>query len=111
MINIIHNRTHCDDKRRISALEIKVKSFKDEGSDKILTGHSLVATVSCAFLKTTILTDEGKSYETRVNSRRQNIVDLSISFKHDTKLTFKDISNFLEAFQKTLDETEKELIF
>ena len=104
MINIVHVEYHCNDQRKISALQVKLKFFKSDKEDKILTGHYLAATVSAAFFKTTLLTDEGKSLRTIPNSKRGNIVDLFLDFK-ENKLTYTDIAKFLDAFQKALDET------
>ena len=105
MINIVHVEYRCDDQRRITALQVKLKSFKNKEDSKILTGHYLSATVSAAFFKTTLLTDEGKSLKTIPNPERNNIIDLVINLK-DNKLSFKDVALFLEAFQKAIDETD-----
>ena len=102
MINIVHIDTHFNDKRGISALEIKLKSLGN-GSPKI-TGHPLVATISAAFFKTTLLTDVGQSLSIEVNPKRSDIVDLTINMR-DSDLTFGDIAKFIEALQKALDET------
>ena len=105
MINIVHVEYRCDDQRRITALQVKLKSFKNKEDDKVLTGHYLAATISAAFFKTTLLTDEGKSLKTIPNPERNNIIDLVINLK-DNKLSFKDVALFLEAFQKAIDETD-----
>ncbi|MBQ9485053.1 hypothetical protein IJU85_03060 [Candidatus Saccharibacteria bacterium] len=104
MINIVHVEYRCDDQREINALQIKLKSFKSKDEDNVLTGHYLAATISSAFFKTTLLTDEGKSLKTIPNPKRNNIVDLVIDLK-DNKLSFKDVALFLDAFQKAIDET------
>lgn len=102
MINIINVDIHCDDKRKITAVEVKLKSFKN---GKTLSGHPLLATVSTAFFKTTLLTDEGQYLKTALDPKRNNIVDLIIPLKQSNDLTLADIANFLDAFQKALDET------
>ncbi|MBO4276474.1 hypothetical protein J5868_02120 [Candidatus Saccharibacteria bacterium] len=104
MINIVHVEYHCNDQRRISAIEIKLKSFNQNEKDKVLSGHYLVATISAAFFKTTLLTDSGKSLRTTPNPKRSNIADLFIDLKENS-LTFTDVARFLDAFQKALDET------
>ena len=104
MINIVHVEYHCSDQREITALHIKLKSFKQGEEDKVLTGHYLAATISSAFFETTLLTDEGKSLKTIPNPKRNNIVNLVIDLK-DNKLSFRDVAMFLDAFQKAIDRT------
>lgn len=103
MIEIVHVELHCNDQSKVSAMEIKLKSFDTNKEGKILSGHYLAATVSAAFFKTTLLTDSGRSFNLEPNTKRNNIVNLVISFKN--YLTFTDIANFLNAFQKALNET------
>ena len=102
MINIVNVKTHCNDKRAITSLEIKLKSIGEDGKD--LTSHSLVATISSAFYKTTLLTDEGGFLKTQLDKRRRNVVDLTVNFYKGSKLTFVDVANFINAFQKAIDE-------
>ncbi len=104
MINIIHSETHYNDKRKITAIEVKLKYFKSEDRNTV-TNQSLVTTVSAAFYKTTLLTDSGKSLNTSMNPNRSDIVNLVIVLKKDTDLTFADVGRFLEALQRALDET------
>ena len=104
MINIIHVNIHYDDHRNITALEMKLKSLKNSEDEKELSEHWLVATVSAAFFRTTLLTDEGKSLTISSNPKRGNIVNLHIALK-ENNMTFQNITNFIEAFQAELDKT------
>ena len=103
MINIVHIDIHCNDHRMITAIEIKLKSFTEEDGEA-LSGHPLIATVSAAFFKTTLLTDVGKSLKTVLNPKRSNVVNLIVTLK-ETHLSFEDVARFTEALQKALDET------
>lgn len=103
MIEIVHVELHCNDQSKVTAIEIKLKSFDTNKEDKILSGHYLAATVSVAFLKTTLLTDSGKSFNMEPNTKRNNVVNLFINLKE--YLTFTNVANFLNTFQKTLNET------
>ena len=103
MINIVHIDIHCNDQRTITAIEIKLKSFTEEDGEA-LSGHPLIATVSAAFFKTTLLTDVGKSLKTVLNPKRSNVVNLIVTLK-ETQLSFEDVARFTEALQKALDET------
>ncbi len=105
MINIVHINIHCDDKRQITAVELKLKSISTEENENLLVGHALVATISAAFFKTTLLADAGKSLETVLNPKRQNIVNLTINIDNEN-LTFVDVGRFAGAFQEALDETK-----
>ncbi|MBQ5812058.1 hypothetical protein IIW29_00570 [Candidatus Saccharibacteria bacterium] len=87
----------------ITAIEIKLKSFTEEDGEA-LSGHPLIATVSAAFFKTTLLTDVGKSLKTVLNPKRSNVVNLIVTLK-ETQLSFEDVARFTEALQKALDET------
>ena len=102
MVNIIHTNIHYNDARTITAIEIKLKSFNNGSA---LTGHPLVATVSTAFFKTTLLTDVGESLKTTINPNRKNVVDLVVTLKKDNDLTALDVANFINALQRALDET------
>ena len=104
MINIIHVNVHYDDRRNITALEVKLKSLKDSGDEKALLKESLNATVFAAFFKTTFLAAEGKSLTIKANPKRGNVVDLRIALKENS-LRLQDIINFIEAFQTELDTT------
>lgn len=103
MVNIVHIDTHFDDKRNITAIDIKLKLF-EEGDKKPLSGHELVATISAAFFKTTLLTDAGKALNIVPNPDRHDIVDLSISLR-ENDLAFEDIAKFATALQNALDDT------
>ena len=102
MLNIVHVDINCNDQRRITRVEVKVKS--SESGDK-LSGHPLVATVSAAFYKTTLLADSGTSLQTALNTKRKNVVDLSVTLKKDNELTFLDVAKFIEALQVALNTT------
>ena len=101
MINIVHIEVNCNDKRKVTSISLKLKRFKN-GSE--LNEHQLVATVSAAFYKTTLLADAGKALKTALNPKRSDIINLIITFK-DNNLAPQDISNFINAFQNALDET------
>lgn len=103
MLNIVHDETHYNDERKITAIEVKVKSVAEEGKES-LVGNSLWGTVSDAFYKTTLLSDVGTSLRTVPNQNRKDIVDLIVDIKDDT-LSRNDVANFVNAFQKALDET------
>ncbi|MBO4812927.1 hypothetical protein J5491_02140 [Candidatus Saccharibacteria bacterium] len=100
MINIVHVEVHCDDKRNITAITVKVKYFKEK-----LEPHEFVAVVSAAFYKTTLLSDAGKSLKTQLNPKRHDVIDLIVTLKR-TDMTQVDVGKFLEAFQEALDETK-----
>lgn len=104
MINIVHVDINCDDRRKIMSIELKLKSLSNT-----LTTHQLIATVSSAFFETTLLADEGGTLKTAINKKRKNVVDLTISFNKENNLKPNDISNFIEALQTAIDETEKSL--
>lgn len=105
MINIVHVNIHCNDDRNITKVELKLKSLTtEENQQNTMVGHILVATVSAAFFKTTLLTDAGRSLETALNPKRQNIVNLTINITNDN-LTLADVGRFTDAFQTALDET------
>ena len=105
MINIVHVNIHCNDDRNITKVEIKLKSFSEtEESENALVGHAMLATVSAAFYKTTLLVDSGRSLETALNPKRQNIVNLTINITNEN-LTLADVGRFASAFQAALDET------
>lgn len=101
MINIVHVEANLNDERVVTSLNIKMKYIKN-GND--LTEHQLVATVSAAFYKTTLLVDVGKNLKTELNPKRGDIVNLVVILKNNS-LQPRDVSNFLEAFQKAIDET------
>lgn len=103
MLNIVHDETHYNDNREITAIEVKVKSVAEEGKQS-LTGNSLWGTVSDAFYKTTLLSDVGTSLRTVPNKNRKDIVDLIVDIDGNA-LSRKDVANFVDAFQKALDET------
>lgn len=103
MINVIHINLHYDDHRNITALEVKLKFIKND-DDSELSEHRLVATVSAAFCRTTLLANEGKSLTIKSNPNRDNIVNLSITFK-ENNMGLCDIANFIQAFQSELDTT------
>lgn len=103
MINIVHVDTHYNDQRVITEVDIKLKFFRSNG-EKTLTGHPLAATISAAFFKTTILTDEGKSVSIIPNPKRPDIINLVISFRENI-LSFSDIAKFIDALQQALDDT------
>ena len=98
MINIVHVNIHCNDNRRITAIEAKLKSIND------LSGHPLLTTVSAAFFKTTLLTDSGDALQIVPNPDRKDIVNIIVTLK-ETDLSFTDVARFLDAFQTALDET------
>ena len=100
MLNIVHVDIHCNDCQKITAIEVKVKSFEN-GS--VLSGHPLVATVSTAFYQTTLLTDSGTSLKTALNPKRKNVVDLTITLKKGNNLKFEDVAHFIDALQKALN--------
>lgn len=100
MINIVNVGIKYDDQRQITALEIKLKSFTKDENER----HFLIATVSAAFFKTTLLQDVGKKMNVALGNRN-DIVNLTIRFKDNT-LTLHDIANFVDAFQKAVDETK-----
>ena len=102
MISIVNVVTHCDDKRKITGLDIKLKSFNDD----CLTGQALVTTVSVAMGKTTLVTDDGRNLRISLNPKRNTIVNVTIAFSKENTLTFHDVANFLEHFQKSVDETK-----
>ena len=103
MINVIHLNVHYNDTRSITALEIKLKSFENGG---VLTGQALATTVSMALSQTTLLQDTGKSLKIVLNPKRNNVVDLIITMKKNNTLTAHDIANFMDHFQKAIDETK-----
>ena len=104
MINIVHVDINCNDERRIMSIELKLKSLGNT-----LTIHQLIATVSSAFFKTTLLADEGGTLKTAINKKRKNVVDLTISFNKENNLKPNDIANFIDVLQEAIDVSEKSL--
>ena len=104
MVNVVHVEYHLDDRRTIRKLEIKIKSFRQQNDEKTLSGHPLAATIGNAFFRTTLLTDENAAFEVKPNPKRGDIFDVLVSFEKNN-LTYRDISNFLEAFQEAMDNT------
>ena len=102
MVNIVHIDIHCDDDRKITAIEIKLKYVNKE-DESVLSGQTLVATVSAAFFKTTLLVDVGKSLKI-TPGKRDDIVNLTVRIDGDLK--FEDVARFSEALQNALDETK-----
>ena len=104
MINIVHSDIHCDDDRKITAIDIKLKSVRG-ADDFMLLGHQFSATVSGAFFKTTLFSDVSKSLSLNRDVKRNDIIDLEISIDKDdpVQLSFADVANFLKAFQEALD--------
>ena len=105
IINIVHVDVHFDDGRKITAVDIKLKSIADEGKAR-LTGHMFTATCSAAFFKTTLLHDAGVALEIKPNPSRDDIVNFYVSFKDDNELTIIDVGNFVYAFQAAIDSTD-----
>ena len=103
MINIIHIDVHYNDNRIITAVEVKLKSLSKDG-EPVLSGHQLLATVSAAFFKTTLLADVGKDLKTTLCPDRNNVVDLVVNVK-ESNLTSGDVANFTDALQRACDDT------
>ena len=102
MINIIHVNVHCDDQRKVTALEIKLKSIPEE---KVNEGaQHLVARVSAAFYALPLFSDVGKTLKTTLNPNRPNVVDLVVNIR-ESELSFADVAGFIDMFQKELDES------
>ena len=100
MINIVHTNIHLDDDRKITAIEVKLKSKNG------LSGHPLIATISAAFFQTTLLYDSGNALQIVPNPERKNIVNIIVTLKETEKsLSFNDVANYLDALQKALDTT------
>ena len=106
MINIVHIDIHCSDLRKITAVSCKAKFIRKKGETQQLLGHQLIATVSAAFYKTTLLTDEGVSLRTALNPKRNDIVDVTVILTKDNDLSFEDVTRFVVAFQVALDNTK-----
>lgn len=101
IINIVHVDIHYDDNREITAVDIKLKAM--EGTR--LNSHEFTATVSAAFFKTTLLTDVGAALQIKPSANRCNIINLYICLKEQNKLALHDVANFVDAFQKAVDDT------
>jgi hypothetical protein len=104
MINIIHVNVHYDDRRNITALEVKLKFLKNNENEEELPRECLNSTILAAFFKTTFLADEGQSLTVKANPKRSNIVNLHIALK-ENNMKLQDITNFIEAFQTAIDTT------
>ena len=101
MINIVHIDVHCDDERKITALEIKLKSCPEEAVNA--SNQHLIARVSAAFCSLRLFAEHGKNIKMEINPKRPDILNLDIIF-WENKLEFKDVARFIEAFQKALDD-------
>lgn len=102
MINIIHINIHCDDDRHVTTLEIKLKSCPQE---QVNENHQhLVARASAAFHALDLFSEYGKALKTELNPKRLNVVNMVVTL-YDNNLSFRDISEFIDAFQKELDES------
>ena len=102
MINVIHVNIHCDDIRNITALEIKLKSCPEEAVN--VDHQHLVARISAAFHSLRLFAEYGKTLKTEMNPKRTDVVNLNVTF-WENRLTFKDITGFIDAFQEALDNS------
>lgn len=100
MINIINVEIHCNDQRMVTSMEIKLKSINPDGQEN--NDPMLITTASAAFSRTTLYEDVGKSIKIEKDKKRNNIVDIFIDLDENS-LSTHDISNFLDAFQRELD--------
>ena len=102
MINIINQVIRCNDKRMVTALEIKLKACPEEMVNE--NEQHLVARVSAAFHASDLFAKYGKTLKTELNPRRKNVVNLVVSL-HENSLSFKEIGEFVESFQEEIDKT------
>ena len=103
-INIVHEEIYWDDKRNITAIEIKLKSLtaKEENDENYV--HRLVAIISSAFHQTTLFADVGGSCSFSKNKQRPEIVNAQVSI--EKPLSRMDVVRFIETFQKNIDESK-----
>ena len=102
MVNIINFVIRFDDKRKITGVELKLKAIPEEKENN--DRRHLVARVSAAFHASTLFGDAGKTLKTTLNPRRNDVVDMVVTFK-ENDLTLIDIAKFVETYQKELDES------
>ena len=102
MINIVHINIHFNDERNITALELKMKAIPEEQGNR--DRQHLVARVSAAFYSTTLFSDIGKTLKTTLNPKRNDVVNLFVSFEKNN-LTLEDISRFIHSYQEALDNS------
>ena len=100
MINIVHINVHCDDERKITALEIKLKSCPEEAVNA--NNQHLIARVSAAFYSLRLFAEYGKNIKMELNPKRQDIINLHVTF-WENRLTFRDVAQFTDSFQEALD--------
>ena len=100
MINIVHINVHCDDERKITALDIKLKSCPEEAVNA--SNQHLIARVSAAFYSLRLFAECGKNIKMELNPKRQDIVNLHVTF-WENKLLFRDVATFIDSFQEALD--------
>ena len=103
MINIVHYEVHFDDNRRITAVEIKLKSCPQEQVNE--EQQHLVARTSAAFYALDLFSNYGKKMETNIDVCRRDIVDMFISFKKNNPLSVEDLARYILEFQMKLDES------
>ena len=99
MVNVINVHVHCNDHSNITAMDIKLKSCPEESVNT--SSQHLVARVSAAFNSLSLFSECGKNFRMELNPKRENVVNLHISLWENT-LSFQDIGEFIDAFQKEL---------
>ena len=102
MINIVHLDVNYDDNRRLTSMEIKLKSMPQEAVNE--SSQHLVARTSAAFYSLRLFSDAGKTAKIEINPRRRNIVNLNITL-WENNLKPQDIAAFIEGFQEALDNS------
>ena len=102
MVNIIHVDIHCDDERKITAVEIKLKSCPEEEVNE--NSQHLVARASAAFYSLSLFSEFGKTLKTQLNPKRKNIMNITVTLR-ENELSFEDVARFIDAFQEALDDS------
>ena len=102
MINIVHLDINCNDNRRLTGMEIKLKSMPQEAVNE--NSQHLIARISAAFYSLRLFSEAGKTAKIEINPRRPNIVNLSITL-WENSLKPQDIAAFIEGFQEALDNS------
>ena len=102
MINIVHLDVNYDDDRRLTSMEIKLKSIPEEAVNE--NSQHLIARINAAFYSLALFSEAGKTAKIEINPRRRNIVNLNVTL-WENNLRPQDIAAFIDGFQEALDNS------
>ena len=103
MINVVHVDFHFDDNRKITAIEVKLKSCPQEEVNE--ERQHLVARISAAFYSLDLFSDYGKTMQTNLDANRKDIVDIFVTLEKDNNLSLVELANYVTELQQELDKS------